>query len=35
MAYKHESFWQCMDNIREKKYLNNLVKNGVAPWIKW
>ena len=35
MAYKHESFWQCMDNIREKKYLNNLVKTGTAPWIKW
>ena len=35
MAYKHESFWQCMDNIREKKYLNNLVKTNTAPWIKW
>ena len=35
MAYKHESFWQCMDNIREKKYLNNLVKTSTAPWIKW
>ena len=35
MAFKHESFWQCMDNIREKKYLNNLVKTNTAPWIKW
>ena len=34
MAYKHESFWQCMDNIR-KKYLNNLVKTNTAPWIIW
>lgn len=35
MAFKHESFWQCMDNIREKNYLNNLLKNKVAPWEIW
>ncbi len=34
-AYKHEGFWQCMDNIREKYYLDNLIKNKKAPWIKW
>ncbi len=35
MAFKHESFWQCMDNIREKKHLNNLLKNNTAPWKVW
>jgi len=35
MAFKHESFWQCMDNIREKKYLNKLIEDKKAPWIKW
>ena len=35
MAFKHESFWQCMDNIREKNYLNNLLENKVAPWVIW
>jgi len=35
MAFKHESFWQCMDNVREKKYLNKLIEDKKAPWIKW
>ena len=35
MAFKHESFWQCMDNIREKNHLNNLLENKVAPWVIW
>lgn len=34
-AYKHNGFWQPMDNIREKYYLDNLVRNNQAPWIKW
>ena len=33
MAYKHDGFWQCMDNLRDKKLLEHLHKNG-APWIK-
>ena len=35
MAYKHNSFWQCMDTLREKKYLNKIWSNGNAPWKKW
>ena len=35
MAFKHESFWQCMDNIREKNHLDNLLKNKIAPWEIW
>jgi len=31
-AYKHEGFWQCMDNVREKSYLDSLVKTNKAPW---
>ena len=34
-AYKHYGFWQCMDTQRDKIYLEKLVKNGTAPWIKW
>jgi glucose-1-phosphate cytidylyltransferase len=33
-AYIHDGFWQCMDNVREKDYLDNLVRNNCAPWIK-
>lgn len=33
MAYKHEGFWQCMDTLRDKTYLNGLVENGQAPWL--
>ena len=35
MSYLHEGFWQCMDNIREKNLLEQLLKNGTAPWKKW
>ena len=35
MAYKHESFWQCMDTIRDKKRLEDLWLNGNAPWKIW
>ena len=35
MAYRHESFWQCMDTVREKKYLDSLWQSGSAPWKIW
>jgi glucose-1-phosphate cytidylyltransferase len=35
MAYRHESFWQCMDTLREKKYLESLWETGAAPWKTW
>ena len=34
-SYTHRGFWQCMDNIREKTLLENLLIDGVAPWKKW
>ena len=34
-AYMHKSFWQCMDNVRERDFLDKLVKTNQAPWIKW
>jgi glucose-1-phosphate cytidylyltransferase len=35
MAYRHESFWQCMDTLREKKLLDELWASGAAPWKLW
>ena len=35
MAYKHESFWQCMDTLRDKRLLESLWANGPAPWKVW
>jgi glucose-1-phosphate cytidylyltransferase len=35
MAFKHESFWQCMDTLREKKLLEELWATGKAPWCVW
>jgi glucose-1-phosphate cytidylyltransferase len=35
MAYRHTSFWQCMDTLREKKYLESLWESGNAPWKIW
>jgi glucose-1-phosphate cytidylyltransferase len=34
-AYKHDGFWQCMDNVRERDYLDKHVKNNTAPWLIW
>ena len=35
MAYKHDGFWQPMDTLRDKKYLNTLIEQNKAPWEKW
>jgi len=35
MAYRHESFWQCMDTLRDKKALEHLWESGQAPWKTW
>jgi glucose-1-phosphate cytidylyltransferase len=32
MAYRHTSFWQCMDTIRDRKLLETLWESGNAPW---
>jgi glucose-1-phosphate cytidylyltransferase len=35
LAYKHKSFWYCMDTLRDKRYLNNLWVSKKAPWKIW
>ncbi len=35
MAYRHGSFWQCMDTLRDKVLLNELWSSGRAPWRIW
>jgi len=34
-AYKHNGFWQPMDTLRDKTYLEDLWKSGDAPWKVW
>jgi len=34
-AYKHEGFWQCMDTLRDKLYLNDLWDKEKAHWKVW
>ena len=34
-AFKHNSFWQPMDTLREKNLLESLWKSGEAPWKTW
>lgn len=33
MAYRHESFWQCMDTLRDKVLLQKLWDGGHPPWV--
>ena len=35
MAYEHEGFWQPMDTLRDKIYLEDLWQSGNAPWKSW
>lgn len=35
MAYRHQSFWQCMDTLRDKVLLESLWQTGSAPWKIW
>lgn len=35
MAYRHTSFWQCMDTLRDKKLLQDLWDSGKPPWKTW
>lgn len=35
MAYRHDSFWQCMDTLREKHILETYWQSGQAPWKIW
>lgn len=34
-AYKHAGFWQPMDTLKDKNYLDELWKKGKAPWKTW
>ena len=34
-AYKHDGFWQPMDTLRDKNYLEELWQSGKAPWQVW
>jgi glucose-1-phosphate cytidylyltransferase len=32
VAYSHRGFWQCMDTLRDKNYLQEIWESGEAPW---
>lgn len=34
-VYKHYGFWQCMDTLRDRMYLEDLWSSGKAPWKLW
>ena len=35
VAYDHKGFWQPMDTLRDKNYLEELWVSGKAPWKIW
>lgn len=35
MAFEHPGFWQPMDTLRDKHYLEELWHSGKAPWKSW
>jgi glucose-1-phosphate cytidylyltransferase len=34
-AYRHESFWHCMDTLRDKSRLEAMWQSETAPWKVW
>jgi glucose-1-phosphate cytidylyltransferase len=34
-AYRHEGFWDCMDTYKDAVTLNDLWRDGDAPWAVW
>ena len=34
-AFSHDGFWQCMDTLRDLRYLESLWGAGDAPWRVW
>lgn len=35
VPFKHNGFWQCMDTMRDKEKLENLLADNKAPWKVW
>lgn len=35
IAYKYNGFWQCMDTMKDKMYLEELLEKNKAPWKVW
>jgi glucose-1-phosphate cytidylyltransferase len=35
MAFRHPTFWQCMDTLYERRLLDDLWQSGQAPWKVW
>lgn len=33
--YRHDGFWQCMDTVRDRDYLERRWAAGDAPWKTW
>ncbi|WP_441000584.1 glucose-1-phosphate cytidylyltransferase [Fodinibius sp. SL11] len=34
-AFRHDSFWECMDTLRDKNYLEDLWNSDDCPWNIW
>jgi glucose-1-phosphate cytidylyltransferase len=34
-AFEHDGFWQPMDTLRDKNYLEELWSTNKAPWKTW
>ena len=34
-AFRHDGFWQAMDTLRDRNYLNKLWETNQAPWKIW
>lgn len=34
-TYRHHGFWKCMDTLKDRNDLNQMMLDGNAPWVSW
>ncbi len=34
-AYKYNGFWHCMDTMKDKMELDEMIESKIAPWMVW
>ena len=35
VAYRHNGFWKCVDTLRDKNQLEEMIEQGNTPWMRW
>jgi len=34
-AYKHYGFWQSIETLKDKNFIENMIEHNQKPWMVW